>query len=420
MSVQAMKVNKNRRWYALNVFILLGFSSLIYFLLRNAPKSDHQSSNLKLLKKKTAYFMPLKIRGFCSADIPYLEAMVENKTILTKLDLGYEGMFSLMPDILKELNKKEFIKRTRCYGVRGKIYEEDVYRIEEIEIDGIVFSPIKVEEKNLEFVLDGQLKKEEEKLPDCYFGRIGWHLFSNVNLLVDCKHSMIALCDSLETLKEQGYPVDSFTETPLLLDDGSIEFEAMTEAGPLHCILDTGSTLNLLNKDLKNGCNEHMIFTGKEDDPFALNPENKDLLTFDLEDTEEIASFKIGKKEFGPLRVNHMRSPISVDAIIGMEFIDSMLIFIDFFNRKIYFFEYPPEEESSSAEFLVKGDRLLFLRLLSLVSRLPACGISPPHPTCFCLLNMRLPAFLALTPSNVSHLSLTPPFNCSAAEHIGS
>ena len=203
---------------------------------------------------------------------------------------------------------------------------------------------MQAEEANLEFEEDVDLG--EEKPVESNLGRVGWCLFYNFNLLVDCQHCMLALCDSLQTLKEQGYPVDSFTEAPLLLDRGLIEFETATDENILRCILDTGSTWNMLNKDLKNGSNDHMTFTSTNTDQYlVLNPENRNFLTFDPKNVCEIPTFKIQGKEFGPLTFNCIKSPLSIEAIIGMEFFESTLVFIDFANRKIYFYELPVEKE---------------------------------------------------------------------------
>lgn len=130
-----------------------------------------------------------------------------------------------------------------------------------------------------------------------------------------------------------------------MLDRGFIEFEAMTEGGTLRCLLDTGSTLSMLNKDLESFCNDHMIFNSKNIDQYPiLNPENKNLLVFDSKDTQQLSIFNIGGKEFGPMVFNRIQSPMAIDAIIGMEFFESTLIFIDFWNETIYFYEYPDEE----------------------------------------------------------------------------
>ncbi len=171
-------------------------------------------------------------------------------------------------------------------------------------------------------------------------------MFYQFNLLVDCKHDLFALCDSLDSLKREGYLVNFFTEAPVVFDHGFIEFEAMTEAGLLHCILDTGATWNFLNKDLENEHNEATFIANKKNENLLFsNPENKDLLNFDFKETKMISSFKIGENEFGPLTFNYIRSPIPIDVILGMEFFHSHLVFIDFGNQKVYFYAYPEDPE---------------------------------------------------------------------------
>jgi hypothetical protein len=342
--VQAIvKATENRQWYALSVLFLVGICSTLCFLLRK--NSQDKVVGSRHLIKENPYFVPLKIGGFSSANIPYLKMNIENKALIAEIDLGCDEEICLPSEIIKELRTKKFIKRNRSYGFRGKTYESDVYRVEEVNIETMSFFPVKAEEINLEFEHDGNLgEKKETSTYD--LGRVGWCLFRNFNLLVDSKHSTLALCDSLETLRKQGYPVNSFTEASLLLDSGFIEFEATTEAGMLRCMLDTGCTLNMLNKDLEEGAsNDHRIFTSGKGDQSFLNPENKNLLTFDSTDVQELSAFNIGGKDFGPITFNRIKSPVPIDAIIGMEFFFSNLVFIDFFNCKLYIFEYPSEEK---------------------------------------------------------------------------
>ncbi len=342
-----MKAERTKKWTIWIAFIFLGISSGsgIYFFLKNAYQKD--KSTVKLFSKEEGYFSHLKIHGYSLLESPYLEINIENETIKALIDLGYDGMLSLPSDIIKKLDKKKFIKKTETYGIRGKTYKQDLYEIEEMAIEDNVFFPIQTKEHNLEFMKDAILAGGED-LVESHSGRIGWGLFQacKLNVLVDFKHFTLALCDSLETLKQQGYSVESFVETPLLLDRGSIEFEAMTEKGALRCMLDSGATWNLLNEDLENRCNDHMIVTDKEENlSSSLNPENKDLLAFNLKDSQELSVFKIEGKEFGPFTFNWIKSPLAIDAIFGMESLYHTLVFIDFDNRKIYFFAYPSDEE---------------------------------------------------------------------------
>lgn len=335
--VEAMQAI-NRNLWILSVLVLLCTGGGVLFLFKKAPPKDEEI--LSLIKEE-GYFIPLKIYGYSFTNMPFLEVSIGNKTIPAKIDLGFHGMFSLPSDLIKNIDEKRRIGRTQSYGLRGRIYENDVYELKKINIDKMSFPAIKVKEVSLESMLECVL--EGTHPPEYRYGTIGWQLFSDYNLLVDCRNYILALCDSLETLKQQRYPIDAFTEVPMISNSSFITFEAVTEGGPLRCILDTGSTDNILNKDLEKGCNDHQIPNSHSGGLAFLNPENKDLLIYDPEDIQELSSFKIGGKEFGPITFRRIKSPLQIDAILGMEFFDSHLIFIDFANEKIYFAPYPKE-----------------------------------------------------------------------------
>lgn len=338
-----MKVRKNRRqkWLLLSIAFISGLVVFCFFLARHYRERSVDSKTSVL---SSPYFIPIEIKGFSSAHIPYLQLEVENNTVALNIDLGYSGWISMPSDFLNRLDQKTFVRRQSICGLGGKRHECNVYEIPKIKIGEMTFSRVEVEEANREFETEVVLLHEEnnEAAPISFSGHLGWYLLSHFNVLIDCEHSILALCDSLETLKQRGYPVESFTETPLLLDRDSIDFEAMTKEGPLRCTLDTGSTWNLLNKDLEDRPNDHVIFKANNGDQHsALNPENKNLMFFDHKDICEMPIFKVGNKDFGPMTFNRIKSPLAVDAIISMEFFESTVIFIDFLHSKIYFFELP-------------------------------------------------------------------------------
>ena len=349
--MQAMKTKINKKLYGLIAFVFLSICGSVFFLFKNTPQKD--AGTVFRLTKEKGYFLPLKIQGYSSADLPYLEVAIGDKTIKVILDLGYSGMLSLPSDVIKDIEEKKWIKRVQSCGLRGKIYEDDVYEVKKVKIETLSFFPAKIEEESLESMQNSLLFREgdvSEGHPSDYFGKIGWGLFCNSNLLIDCKHSTIALCDSLATLKQQGYPVDSFIETPLVSDSNFVKFEALTEKGPLTCVLDTGATWNLLNKDLENGNNSHRIYSNQSKPLSSLNPKNEDLLIYDPDEFQEFSSFKVSGKELGPQTFDLIKSPVPVDAFIGMEFFHSTLVFVDFANSKVYFYPYPEEKEEKKEE----------------------------------------------------------------------
>lgn len=335
-------MKSKKRWW---IFAVVSLSCVaLGYVLLHTP-SHREFSKLPAFATKKARFVPLKIHSFSSANIPQLEMEIENNKILADLDLGWDGGIVLPIGMIEKLKNKSLLGRHSFFSFKGKTYQSDIYKLPSIYIGKVKISPVRAEEEQIEFFEDTILKKCNDEPLKLNVGRIGWQLFENCNLLLDCDHSIAILCDSLETLKQQGYPVDSFIETPLLCDRHSVDFEVLTDAGLIRCMLDTGSTWNLLNKNLESLNPDHRLInldhlSGR---PAEFNPCNEDLLSIKEEETWDAQTFQISGKEFGPVNFVKMKSPVGLDAVIGMEFIDNHLVFIDFRNRKIYFSNYPEE-----------------------------------------------------------------------------
>lgn len=338
-----IKINR-RSLQTFTFIVALCICALAGFFLLRKPYYRNLLEVPGFLNEKS-HFVPLKISGFSRCNGPQIEVAIENHLISSEIDLGWRGGMALPPATLHNLCNKTYIGRYPFCGLKGKIYESDMYELPQILIGKMKIFPMRIKEENLEFLEDSILKKGELDIPEKDQGRVGWHVFKPFNVLLDCEHSAVVMCDSLATLKEQGFSIDSFIEAPLLLDRDSIDFNVLTVAGPLRCMLDTGSTWNLLNKDIQNQNQDHRLIDLdhiKEKSP-AFNPKNKDLLAFNSEDCWDTKIFQINESEFGPVNFVKMKSPLGLDAIIGMEFIDNHLIFIDFRNEKIYFAKLPEE-----------------------------------------------------------------------------
>lgn len=300
----------------LPIFITLALLSVGgagFFLFKKNPQKEMR--NFELLKEE-GYFIPLKIFGYSQSNLPFIEVDIENRTIPSLIDLGFQGMFSLPCPLLNNIGEKKWVKRNRSFGIKGRTYENDVYEVENIKIGNMSFPSVQIKEKCFDSMNEGVVAGTPRI--EHHYGSIGWELFTKYNLLVDCRQSVLALCDSLETLKQHQYPVEAFTETPMISSD-FLFIEGVTEEGPLYFLLDTGSTWNILNRDL----------------------ESEDEFVYNEDDIQELSSFKIEGKEFGPITFRRIKSPIKFDAILGMEFFDSHLVFIDFDNKKIHIAPYP-------------------------------------------------------------------------------
>lgn len=341
--MQEKNLNSNLKAKLLPLILIIGSGLVLHFWHVHKKETDHR----RIIR---SYFYPVKIVDFSAGNIPIIEISSQGKKALVKFDSG-TCEISLFPEFLAHLEKK-FIHNEISYGIRGKKYESIIYELPKITIGDITISPINVKEANLEFEEDTILVRQEPKVSQSHLGRIGWAPFYQFNVVLDCKHSILAFCDSLNTLKENGYPIDEWVEVPFELDRGFIEFDAAIDTGALRCILDTGSTCCLLNKTLDGSSNDHMIFNPMHIDLKHFeksNPHNEDIMVFDVNDRYEASSFKLGQKDFGPIYFRRIKTPGQIDAILGMNFVDSSLIFIDFANRKIYFHDYPVEIENPSS-----------------------------------------------------------------------
>lgn len=97
-------------------------------------------------------------------------------------------------------------------------------------------------------------------------------------------------------------------------------------------------------------------------------------MVFDLEKILFEMPFKIANTEFGPLEFHNAKIPIAFDAIIGMEFLRSKMVFIDFRKRKLYFYESKAINQDEASQQIVHSEIITH-----------PCSVSDPvHPDLAC------------------------------------
>lgn len=267
-----------------------------------------------------SYFIPISISKFTAANQPCISAKINDQTISLMLDLGLRGQFSFSSQFLSGIENKTYLRSKKMYGIRGIEYEEKIFEIPEITIGSMIFSHPNIHECAERFHADATLMKKDNELSTPEPGKAGWELFGNINLFLDLRNSKIAFCDSLSTLENHGYKIANFTKTPLLLQRGLVEFETETPQGCLRCMLDTGATWNILNTEVEEGKSIEQVVH-----------ESSNIL--------EYLSFKIGTQDFGPIAFHciPIKIPIHIEAILGMEFLEDHLVFLDFADNHAYF-----------------------------------------------------------------------------------
>lgn len=296
------------------LILLLNYSCTV------SKKQDTALIEQPAKPEKPIFFVSVPITKFSSIESPCVDVDVEGKMFSMELDLGYRGDVTVTRESSDLISSKEFIREKLMYGVRGKEYSTNLYRIPKTKIGKMTFFKPTLQEETKEFIRDSTFVQDGGEPTPREPGRLGWELFYNVNLLVDIKNTHIAFCDSLETLGKQGYAIECLTKTPLFIERGLLEFDAETPEGILRCILDTGATCNLLNSEIED-------------------EKSLDQVIWDPDNGLEYSFFKIEGKDFGPISFHRIpiKLPIHIEAILGMEFFQENKVFLDFSGKCAYF-----------------------------------------------------------------------------------
>jgi len=295
------------------IFLLsLGLSVLFFFVSLKKNKTD-------------SYFDSMSVE-LNSANLPVLPVLIQGIIFNLELDLGCNQLVTLTQKNMEKISNKKFISSTQVTGMKGHRYDSKKYELPEIEIGTESFINPIVSEDPDQFHYDailGESTIEPKTLPD---GLIGWKAFQHKNLFLDLGHSKIAFCDSLSTLKKQGYDIEAFAETPLLLDRDFVECEAAIPEQIVRCFLDSGFTVSAINT------------FGEDTRTLDEAAQSPDMQKY---------PFFIGGKSFGIGNLHKLpiNFPIAIDVVLGMDFFIHHFVFIDFKNEKIYFGRnYKPKE----------------------------------------------------------------------------
>lgn len=271
----------------------------------------------EILKQSDAkpFFTEIPVAQYTHSNLPCFDIVLSGKTLTAILDLGYTRQVSLRSDLVPTILEKQFLKTVPVWGVRGERFQQNLYRARAVKIDNLNIAPILLEEDLPELHEQAQIVKTEEGFIED--GKLGWRLFKNMVLFLDFNEDKIEVADSLETFENHNNLAD-FVKVPLILDRELLEFDMTTPQGPVRCFLDTGCTSNHLH---------------------SSNPNNLLLDELYFKSVVQFPSVNIGNKKFGPITFHALplQVPVRIQGVLGMEFLFSTEVFIDFKNQSIYF-----------------------------------------------------------------------------------
>ena len=262
----------------------------------------------------------LGVAQFGVGGMPCFDVEIGQKKVVFGLDLGLDADLSATKELTQNIKDKSFVKTVSMNGIRGGIYEENIYQVPSFKIGRLTTHNRFLNEENAAWEQESTIihKKDPNVLHPP--GRMGWRLFLGITVFLDLKNGKMILAASIEDFFKKKHSLEGFTKTAFLIDHGFIEFIGQTPQGPLRCILDSGCTSNLIHGENLN------------DEPLAkLITDESRFIQVDL---FSIGGYNCGPITFRPIPIQ-FQTPVNV--ILGMEFLLNHQVFIDFPHQEIYF-----------------------------------------------------------------------------------
>lgn len=295
----------------LRPFFILIF--LLSFCFISCTRDEQNYVHYKKSKDFPLNLHVINIDQYSHIGLPCVFVEVSGKKLLLEVDLGFNGVMSILDEDLSEIHKKEVVGSRVVYGIKDYSERVNIYRVPVAKLGTFRSSNLRIESENKNFIVNSEITKNRTPKTKIQ-GRIGWKFFKNSLVLFDLNNSFIGIAETKDSLKYLGYNIENYTKASLVFDQDMLEMEGKVAGESVRCLLDTGSTWNVWNSS---------TCTGNVRDP--VNQITS-------------ASFEIAGVDFGPIdlkRVN-LRLPIKIEAILGMEFFKQNLIVLDLKTDTVY------------------------------------------------------------------------------------
>jgi len=256
---------------------------------------------------------------FSNANIPYIAVEIEGMTHHLEIDTGSKFAVSMTPTLLGHIMQKNQVGMDYWWDIAGNLYQSPTFLLPRMDLGEIVATNIRVQQEDEQFISNNTARgddEEEEGIEDKQ-GTIGWPLLSQMNLLFDCRYYTMLVTNDQKRLENEGYYLDEMAKIPFELDDGII-LQVGTEFGMTRALLDTGCTLNHIRSSIVQ---EQVCEKGVFGTPRYFS-----------------AKFLMGGQDFGKIGFHHFDfdPQMREDIILGMEFMDEHIVYLDFYNKIAY------------------------------------------------------------------------------------
>ncbi len=272
---------------------------------------------------KNHYAIPIHFLNYF--DTAYATAEIEGQKYCLTFDLGMSFPCDLKKEVLEKL-KKQYAGMNNSVDIMGNEYEDPIYFIPKVKIGKAVFTDMLIREGSDDFLQRGVAnsgeKKEKEEYEKKIVGFLGLGLFFRTKtpvLFLDLSNSSVFMIKNIFRFHEGGYDLKKMVKIPMERKNGCLSIEVETDFGKRKLLLDTGTTLNLINPSVVLDKVENL-------------PEPKSAFF-------SSSKFQIGDRDFGS--EDFYLYPISpafgqIDGILGMSFFRKYAVFLDLQNNVAY------------------------------------------------------------------------------------
>ncbi len=265
----------------------------------------------------TCVKLPVNL-SFCNT--PIVEVVIENRVCPLMFDLGSKFDLTLDGEFLRKINAEE-CDSVEWKNWKGTPFEAKSFVIPNVNIGGLLWSNVIASEEIQEDKAGSLLWNDDPKKnkDDDYIGKIGCPILEKTNLCLDFYDRSIYCCKSLKLLQKMAICPNDMVKIPFRVENKHIIVQAQTDIGSLELVLDTGATLSMIKS--------------KSDQEVPLQKDQRGFYFY------QASHFSLAGKNFGKLKIlvfDEFLDCKEIDGILGMNFLENHIVYIDYPNRCIY------------------------------------------------------------------------------------
>lgn len=265
--------------------------------------------------------------------VPIINVQIENQEYPLMIDLGAKGHIYLKEDILKNLKKTPLMKQVTWYDVKGTMHASKEYLVPNIKIGRKIYREVFIREEAPNWIAEGSViqdplgsvSAERQQKTE---GIAGIDLFENGCCLFDFQGHVMYITENINNLQKEGYYLRDMVEIPSEFKKQGIFVPIETDLGVKKFLIDTGSSHCFIHSPeverilLRNGIG-------------VLCSKMRRYKTLKF----VMGSLDLGQRDLYFYKLPRKTSPPYVErieAVLGMDFLQHILLAIDFVNSKVY------------------------------------------------------------------------------------